>query len=325
LELELFLKKSKDERFEYFKSLIIPKKMMNKPIHFLKKEIDYILNKIKNQSNHALNEKEVANGIHPHHDYVNNKMIQILGIDFNTGDGIFALSNDELASLCLTEEEMQLIKPYYTTKNFEKYYANSENSEWIIYTDSKFNKKETIIPFPNIKDHLDKFKDVITSDNKPYGLHRARDERFFIGEKIIVQRKCPKEPIFTYTDFNCYVSATFYVIKSNRVNHKFLTGLLNSKLCAFWLRYKGKMQGYNYQIDKEPLLNIPIKTIPNTKPFELLVDKIIAKKETGEDTTAEEQEIDIMVYKLYDLTYDEVKIVEPEFVLSEQEYVNYEW
>jgi len=31
-----------------------------------------------------------------------------------------------------------------------------------------------------------------------------------------------------------------------------------------------------------------------------------------------------MVYKLYDLTYEEVKIIEPEFDLPKKEYENYE-
>lgn len=56
------------------------------------------------------------------------------------------------------------------------------------------------------------------------------------------------------------------------------------------------------------------------KSFETLVDKIISKKEAGEDTTAEERETDLMVYKLYNLTYEEVKIIEPEFELSKEEY-----
>jgi hypothetical protein len=30
-----------------------------------------------------------------------------------------------------------------------------------------------------------------------------------------------------------------------------------------------------------------------------------------------------MVYKIYELTYDEVLVVEPEFSLSKQEYDNY--
>ena len=60
------------------------------------------------------------------------------------------------------------------------------------------------------------------------------------------------------------------------------------------------------------------------KAFENLVNKIIAKKEAGEDTTAEEQKIDIIVYKLYYLTFNEVRIVEPEYALTEEEYMNYE-
>jgi hypothetical protein len=35
-----------------------------------------------------------------------------------------------------------------------------------------------------------------------------------------------------------------------------------------------------------------------------------------------EKEIDILVYKLYDLSYDEVKIIEPEFAINEEEYNN---
>ena len=39
-----------------------------------------------------------------------------------------------------------------------------------------------------------------------------------------------------------------------------------------------------------------------------------------QDTTDLENQIDIMVYKLYELTYEEVKIVDTEFGLSKQEF-----
>lgn len=58
--------------------------------------------------------------------------------------------------------------------------------------------------------------------------------------------------------------------------------------------------------------------------FETLVNQILSKKEKGEDTIAEEREIDVMVYKLYELTYDEVLIVDPDFWLSEEEYNSHE-
>jgi adenine-specific DNA-methyltransferase len=38
------------------------------------------------------------------------------------------------------------------------------------------------------------------------------------------------------------------------------------------------------------------------------------------NTTKEENAIDNLVYKLYQLTYEEVKIINPEFELTEQEY-----
>ena len=174
----------------------------------------------------------------------------------------------------------------------------------------------------DIKKHLDKFKKVITSDNAPYGLHRARKESFFNGEKIIAVRKCVDRPIFSYVDFNSYVSATFYVIKPANIDLKYLTGILNSKLIAFWLKNKGKMQGSNYQVDKEPLLNIPIVNTKDEKvksKLVKLVDNIIAinKKLVGENNPntkeilerqvrALDGEIDRLVYGLYGLTDEEV-------------------
>ncbi|MGN0068014.1 MAG: hypothetical protein ACI38V_10560 [Bacteroides sp.] len=47
-----------------------------------------------------------------------------------------------------------------------------------------------------------------------------------------------------------------------------MTGILNSKLIAFWLNHKGKMQGEIYQIDKEPLTKIPL---PNEGCDQLLM------------------------------------------------------
>jgi adenine-specific DNA-methyltransferase len=211
----------------------------------------------------------------------------------------------------LGKEDREILKPYFTTSELHKYYGNPKNEYWIIYTDSSFKNPRTTRPYPNLKRHLDRFKSIITSDNAPYGLHRARKEYFFKGEKIISLRKCA-EPTFTYTDYDCYVSQTFFVIKSLRINMKFLTALLNSQLIAFWLRHKGKMQGHQFQVDKEPLLEIPIIKPEEEQPFISLVDQILAakQKDPNANTSALEKQIDEMVYALYDLTPDEIAIVE---------------
>jgi len=279
-QIQLLLQKVKDPRFVYFPVLFEKEKFRDRPFHFVPKPIEDILNKIEEKGNFSFETKEITTGIDVHQDFVNKKHLNILGKGFSIGEGIFNLSQEEYENLDLTEKEKQLVKPFYTTNELERFYGNRQNKFWIIYTGSEFKDPQKMEPFPHLKKHLDRYQPIITSDNKPYGLHRARKEDFFKGEKIISLRKC-KRPTFTYTDFDCYVSQTYNVIKTSRIDLKYLTGLLNSDLMAFWLKFKGKMQGDNYQVDKEPLMRLPI-----VKPDEQtrqqvarLVDTIIQAKE----------------------------------------------
>jgi adenine-specific DNA-methyltransferase len=286
-----------------------------------------VLDKIKSKHNFTLREKadrelklkaEVGSGIDVLQDFVSKANVGKLNGKANVGDGVFVLSIDEFEKMKFSKSEKEIIKPYYTTEQLQKFYGNSENKHWILYTKSdigKPDKKTSKIPindYLKIKAHLDKFKNIITSDNKPYGLHRTREQHLFEGEKIFALRKCPSEPKFTYTDFDCFVSRAFLVVQSDRINLKYLTGLLNSKLIAFWLRKKGKMQGNAYQLDKEPLLEIPIykPTDKDANEIAKLVDKIILLKKQGKDSSEQENKIDDLVYKLYDITPKEQKIIE---------------
>lgn len=271
---------------------------------------DDILDKIYNVKNNIfLFEEELTNGIHPHYDFINKKLSEKYG--FPIGDGIFGLSKSEIDGLDLSEDEVKLIKPYYNSSDNVARYTVGATDIYIIYTPSTFKNPHSMDSYPHLKAHLDKFKDVISSDNKPYGLHRARVESFFIGEKIVALRKCAGKPVFAYANGLNYMSATFYVIKTNRVNMKYLTGLLNSKLIEFWLKNKGKMQGANYQLDKEPLQQIPIAVpaVNIQKLIATLVDYIILICSTKDslselvsnETIASffEKIIDGCVYELY--------------------------
>ncbi|ECK2596503.1 class I SAM-dependent DNA methyltransferase [Campylobacter jejuni] len=312
------LKNEKTQNNEILKINLTPKKFIDKTLNFTKSDYEELFNKIQKYGKFYLEEKEVANGIHPHYDFINNRINSNHNFAFKIGQGIFGLSEEEKEKLKLTKLENNLVKPYYDTQNFLKFFFKKNNHQWLIYTNSSFKNPNSMDDYPNLKKHLDKFQNVITSDNKPYGLHRARDEKFFTGSpRIVALRKCVGEPKFSYVDFDCYVSATFYVIKTQRINVKYLTAILNSKLIAFWLKHKGKMQGNNYQIDKEPLLNIPIVTI-NSKNQKIadelinLVDEILKAKEQDKNANTQELEnkINSIVYKFYNLTEEEIKIIE---------------
>jgi len=97
---------------------------------------------------------------------------------------------------------------------------------------------------------------------------------------------------------------------------KYLVALLNSTLIAFWLRHKGKMQGNNYQIDKEPLLALPIIKPSGKEEKEItdivgeICNFIRTKGYSEEQIRKYQRQIDQLVYKLYDLTDEEIRIVE---------------
>lgn len=256
-EIAQFLDKIPDEKFEYFKVLLDKNLLLDKTISFSNLETNQLLEQISKQSNFSLDKEDIASGIDTMQEFVNQKSKEILGQGFEVGDGIFVINDKELQALNLSKDELSLVKPFYTTSELGRYFSDSKNHLWVIYTDSSFKDAEKMGNYPNLKSHLDKYQKVITSANKPYGLHRAREERLFKGEKIFSLRKA-KNPTFTYTNFDSYINRTFIVVKTERINNKYLTALLNSRVVEFWLKNKGKRQGDIYQIDMEPLLNLPL-------------------------------------------------------------------
>jgi adenine-specific DNA-methyltransferase len=303
------------------------KKFIDNYILFGNKEVTALLTKLKKESNFTLDKKkEIAQGIVTPQDTVNKKSSKI--INKQIGKGVFILTNKELSSLNLTSKELNLIKPLFTTAQTFKYLTLKENNFWIIYTNSSYKNPESLDEYPILKKHLDSFQPIITSSNKPYGLHRARKEDFFKGTKIISLRKCSNEPTFSYANFDTYLTQTYNIIKTNRINQKYLVAILNSKLVKFWLLNKGKMQGVNYQIDGEPLAEIPIVKTKNkeltSKLIENVDDIIQSKKGEYNSITSSdkdfyqrkvniiEQQIDSIVYKIYNLSKEEISLIEAE-------------
>lgn len=278
-------------------------------IQFLDVSIGNIIDKIQEVDCFYLEKDEILNGIHPHHAEVTKKMLSILP-NAKIGDGIFILSSSEIESLNLDDKEMTLLHPYYDSRNIGRYYFNPITDKQIIYTTSVFKDVKLMDDYPKIKNHLDYYKDVITSDNKPYGLHRARKQDFFESPTIISLRKCTY-PQFSYVEKPAYVTAEWYLIKTNRISMKYLTCLLNSTLIKFWLLKMGKMQGNIYQIDKKPLLDIPILK-PN-KHLEKILDDCCDKiyeirfNNKEADISKIEERIDQLIYQSYGLDEDDIK------------------
>ena len=98
---------------------------------------------------------------------------------------------------------------------------------------------------------------------------------------------------------------------SKTVELRYLLGVMNSKYASVLLT---NLRGGDYHIYPEHIRNIPIPsaTPAQQKPIIALVDKILAAKkaDSAADTSKEEAEIDQLVYALYGLSEDEIKVVE---------------
>ena len=106
---------------------------------------------------------------------------------------------------------------------------------------------------------------------------------------------------------------------SETVQLKYLLGIMNSKYASFLLSC---LRGNDYHIYPEHIRNIPVPnaSMEEQQPVISLVDKILAakKENPSADTSAEERQIDLLVYRLYNLTFEEAKIIDN--TLTEEEF-----
>ena len=106
---------------------------------------------------------------------------------------------------------------------------------------------------------------------------------------------------------------------SKTVELRYMLGVMNSQYASVLLT---NLRGGDYHIYPEHIRNIPIPsvTLEQQEPIIALVDKILATKKANPqaDTSAEEHKIDLLVYHLYGLTFDEAKIIDAG--LSEEEF-----
>ena len=115
-------------------------------------------------------------------------------------------------------------------------------------------------------------------------------------------------------DYIGLTNTTVVFDTNQELSIKYLLALLNSKLLTFRYKSIGKQTGSGvYEYYKNGVGKLPIpKVILEQKQIIFFVDQILTAKKAAPqaDTTALEHKIDILVYLLYGLTWDEVQIVE---------------
>ncbi|WRA70791.1 class I SAM-dependent DNA methyltransferase [Helicobacter pylori] len=240
------------------------------------------------------------------------------------------------------ERTKELIKPILRGKDIKRYSYEWAHL-WIIFipwhfpnTDNPKNMEENeqdfSIHYPIIYAHLLSHKDKLLKRNKDetgkryewYCLQRwaANYLQDFEKEKI-VYGEIVQEPRFYLDNGECelgvfYAEATSFILTGEHL--RYLLGMLHSKLITFAFKtfYAGGglgESGYRYKkafIERLPIPKITYKNQELARKIIALVEQILALKEKDlkANTQKLEKEIDALVYQLYHLTDEEIKIIE---------------
>ncbi|WRG79772.1 class I SAM-dependent DNA methyltransferase [Helicobacter pylori] len=229
------------------------------------------------------------------------------------------------------ERTKELIKPILRGKDIKRY-SYEWADLWVINTHNGYTSFSHKIPpidiakYPATKAHLDAHLDTIATrcdqGDTPYHLRNCAYLEDFEKEKI-VYGEIVQEPRFYLDNGECelgyfYAEATSFILTGEHL--RYLLGMLHSKLItlAFKTFYAGGglgESGYRYKKAFIERLPIPKITPQNQELADKITDcveRILKSKEKDPKANTQrlEKEIDTLVYQLYNLTDEEIKIIE---------------
>ena len=226
--------------------------------------------------------------------------------------------------------EDELLRPSISGPQIKRY-QNWESDQFIIYT-TRFTQ---ITQFPRAAKYLERFRaqnscpEVKQGKHPWWALHRPRDPQIFTSPKIIGLTTTKTIELIYDPKDSAYVTDAMYVFRPpENWDARTLMAVMQSKL--FLLLYRTANQGESRvipQVKASKLETLPLPVCNSSHPLsKQLHDRSIkmldmktqlAKAQTDKEKTyyenncsALDRQIDRLVYNLYGLTQDEIRIVE---------------
>jgi adenine-specific DNA-methyltransferase len=213
----------------------------------------------------------------------------------------------------------EIIKPFFAGRDIKRY-QQPLNDKYLIFA----RRGIDIEKYQAVLRHLEKYKTQLEPKPKnhsgdwlgrkpgAYKWYEIQDAvdyyEEFEKEKIVYPNIC-KQPEFTIVEKGYYTNQKCFIITHFTTS---LLAFLNSKLCFFLFKsILPKLRGDFYEPSYIYFKDFPIVPI-SSDHLENITQLILAAKKLNPsaDTTDLEHQIDQLVYQLYDLTEEEIKIVE---------------
>ncbi|TNO70503.1 class I SAM-dependent DNA methyltransferase [Campylobacter coli] len=239
---------------------------------------------------------------------------------------------NEILANCKDEAEKErtakLIRKMLRGRDIKRY-SYEWAGLWVINTHNGYKNQNgekveaiNIKHYPSLKKHFDEFYPQLEKRADkgltPYNLRNCAYLDEFEKEKIVYSEIVRKPQFYLDTKLNFYAEATSFILTGE--NLKYLIAFLNNDFVAFIFKtfYAGGNLGENgFRYKKAFLERLPIPKI-NSKNEKLadelinLADDILKAKEQDKNANIQELEnkINSLVYKLYNLNEEEIKIIE---------------
>ncbi|MDP2796522.1 MAG: TaqI-like C-terminal specificity domain-containing protein, partial [Methanoregula sp.] len=233
----------------------------------------------------------------------------------------------------LNPEAAEIIKPFVNGKNIRRFHLDFDNI-FLIYTHHGIDMKK----YPAIIDHLNQFKEELKNRATKQEWYELQQPQYGLKQYLespkILLPDIAKESRMTYDTQGHFVSNTVYFIPTNDL---YLIGILNSKLIFNYFKRistvigdadnGGRLRWFRQDVER-----IPLRTINFTDPADkarhdrmiALVTQMLELNKKLQDATLDHEKtllsrqveaadaaIDALVYELYGLTEEEIKLVDP--------------
>jgi len=268
----------------------------------------------------------------PLDDYVNGQFFRGLVTGLNEAFVVDSVTCDRL--IREHKSSAEVLKPFLRGRDVKRWRIEAQDL-WLIFVPWHFplHNDSTITGaslkaeaefrknYPAIYKHLSQFKGELSARNATetgvryewYALQRWGSEYWkCFNETMIAWGNLATAPQFTFVKGGHFISApaTFLVSDS-----KYLLGILNSQVTKYLVSQSAAERQGGF-LEYKPMYVSPL-AIPNLppekqKPVERLVERILSAKQRDAeaDVSALERELDELVYALYGLTPEEIKLVE---------------
>ena len=231
--------------------------------------------------------------------------------------------------------EKDLIKPVFHGSNVKRYYNTlNKCDDLILFPYNEQGSPVNINDFPNAKTYLNKFRDKLNERKDSGKIFKNTNKQWFEfwdakpicfkKNKIIFPDISSHNNFYLDEDGIGYLNTCYGIFLKNEVDNKVILGILNSKVVQFFIQQIcPSVRGGYYRYKTNYISQIPIPIISENVTLSSLVDQMLQTQKDARNAKSEadknlyeqkismiDKKIDELVYKLYGLTEDEIKIVE---------------